>query len=102
MKIYLRFDNLQVEFFKNAIRLCELATANSLFNFLVHGFTLAVNPSALSMEEQRLLASLERLNSRLEEVESTVATNPNVAHYKKSVRVHMLLLTCGFWRQKLF
>uniref|UniRef100_H2ZEI9 Uncharacterized protein n=1 Tax=Ciona savignyi TaxID=51511 RepID=H2ZEI9_CIOSA len=38
----------------------------------------SVIPSTLSMEEQRLLASLEKLNTRLKEVEAAVVNNPNV------------------------
>lgn len=45
----------------------------------------ALNPSALSMEEQRLLASLERLNSRLDEIESTVSSNPNYGAFNKTM-----------------
>ncbi|XP_078493435.1 centrosomal protein of 126 kDa-like [Ciona intestinalis] len=42
-----------------------------------------VLPSTLSMEEQRLLASLEKLNTRLKEVEATVTNNPNVTFFNQ-------------------
>lgn len=39
----------------------------------------SVVPSSLSMEEQKLLASLERLNSRIQEIQTNTANNPYVA-----------------------